>query len=286
MSLKFADAISDFKNARFVILGIPYEGRSSFRAGSKFAPIKIREASYNLENYLIDLKTSIPEIGVCDIGDIEEAGRADTFTNIEHEICKILESKKFPILLGGEHIISYPVVKAFKSKYDDLFVIWLDAHLDFRDTYLDDRFSHACAARRVYEIVNASNILQLYIRSGCASEYEDAQKLKLHFVSSLEKSDADILDIIKKTVARSDVSNIYLSIDMDVIEPAYSPAVSTPEPMGILPQTVKECINTLAPKLAGVDIVEICPQFDTGITTMLAAKFVLYVICSVARTRL
>lgn len=267
-NLKFADADKDFKSAKFIILGAPFDATSSFRAGARLAPNAIREASWNFESYLLEYDIDLADIPVCDAGSLEEHGNPDDFVNaVEEAARKILTQKKFPILIGGEHSLTIGAANAFEN----ITVIILDAHMDFRNEYLGIKNSHACVTRRVSEIVGIENIICLGIRSCSKNEIEDAkaQKLKYYTVSEIKKK--GIAEIIKKSKLKD---KIYLSIDMDVVDPAFAPGVGNPEPLGLTAQEVLDCIAQVAPNLVGCDIVEVCPPYDNGNTSVLAAKII------------
>lgn len=267
-NLKFADADKDFKSAKFVILGAPFDATSSFRTGARLAPNAIREASWNFESYLLEYDVDLVDIPVCDSGSLEEHGNPDDFVNaVEEATRKILTQKKFPILIGGEHSLTIGAANAF----EDITVIILDAHMDFRNEYLGIKNSHACVTRRVSEIVGIENIICLGIRSCSKNEIEDAkaQKLKYHTVSEIKKK--GIAEIIKKSKLKD---KIYLSIDMDVVDPAFAPGVGNPEPLGLTAQEILDCIEQVAPNLVGCDTVEVCPPYDNGNTSVLAAKII------------
>lgn len=267
--VKFADADKDFKSAKFIILGAQFDATSSFRAGSRLAPNAIREASWNFESYLLEHNIDISEIPVCDAGNLEEYGAPDDFVNAVEEATRkiIMSEKKFPILIGGEHSLTIGAANAFEN----ISVIILDAHMDFRSEYLGIKNSHACVTRRVSEIIGTENIICLGIRSCSKEEIEDAkvQKLKYYTVSEIKKR--GIAEIIKKSKLKD---KIYLSIDMDVVDPAFAPGIGNPEPLGLTAQEVLDCIEEVAPNLVGCDIVEVCPPYDNGNTAVLAAKII------------
>ncbi|MFW6145150.1 MAG: arginase family protein, partial [Candidatus Natronoplasma sp.] len=162
----FAGAISDFKDADYSIVGVPYDGTSSFRLGSKKGPDRIREASYCFEPYLFEYDICLRDVALHDHGDISRVD--DHFRlkdSLKDTIRKIVSRKKFPIVLGGEHSISPIVVSALKEEHEDLNVLILDAHLDFRDEYEGMKHSHATTSRRISEIVGLNNTFVYGVRS-------------------------------------------------------------------------------------------------------------------------
>lgn len=273
----FAECTSSFEEADIVILGVPFDRTSSFRVGSKFAPNKIREESYNFEDYLFDYDLSISECNVHDMGNMEEYGNEDDMAeDLTCQLSLILKENKFPVIIGGEHSITPPVIKAFKAqrKASGLGVIAIDAHLDFRDSYLNSRRSHACTARRIGEILGVENIIPIGVRSLCREEKEDAEKLGLNYFTAFEVHKYSIEKVMRRCFRLLDAEKIYLSLDIDGIDPAYAPGTGTPEPYGLSPLHVRKVIHGIREKIVGFDVVEVCPPYDNGNTSALAARFI------------
>ncbi len=284
-NLLFADATSVYESSEFVILGIPFDGTCSHRKGAKYAPRAIRQESYNFESlifgYDLDLQTT--QI-LFDSGDLPELNSiAQMLKSVELSTHGIIDDGKFPILLGGEHSLTPAAVKSYRSgqhpSFADLAVIILDAHLDFRDEYLNLQNSHCSTARRVSELVGVENTVPIGVRSYSIEEKVDSAELGLKFVSMFEILDSDIESALNQALEfLNKDAPIYLSLDIDVIDPAYAPGVGTPEPYGLSPLEIKKCIDILAPRLAGFDVVEVSPPFDNGNTSSLASMMVRTVI--------
>lgn len=268
----FADANSSLDEARFAIFGVPFDKTSSFRSGSALAPDKIREASYNFETYMFEHDEDIESIDFCDLGNLEEFENVNRMVQGVEEFTKgIVEKGKIPIVLGGEHSLTAGIVKCF----EDIGVIVLDAHLDFRDEYEGEKFSHCCTVRRISDIVGVSNVVPIGVRSFSKEEKTDAEELGLRFISSYElREKTSMQEAVEKALSWIGRDKIYLSLDMDMIDPAFAPGVSNPEPFGLDPMEVKKCINHLDDRLVGFDVVEISPPFDNGNTSALAARLV------------
>ncbi|ADD07816.1 agmatinase [Candidatus Aciduliprofundum boonei] len=280
MLLHFADANKNFNESFFIIFGVPFDGTSSYRHGSKFAPDEIRKASYNLESYVMEHKISLSELPIHDMGDI---GTLDEFGNVEDVIDTVYSTmqsilpNKFPIMIGGEHSITIGAAKALKKL--NAGIIFIDAHGDFRDEYLGNKYSHACTARRAYDILNGK-IISIGVRSASQEEVEDAKDLNYEWIDSYEFQRLGWKRTIKKAMEILDVQKVYLSIDIDGIDPAYAPGTGTPEFFGLSPMDVKNIINFLAPNLIGADITEVCPPYDNGNTSILAARLVQEIIAA------
>uniref|UniRef100_A0A7C5V115 Agmatinase n=1 Tax=Caldicellulosiruptor owensensis TaxID=55205 RepID=A0A7C5V115_9FIRM len=268
----FLCASEKYEDSLIVLAGIPMDFTVSFKPGSRFAPAKIREVSIELEEYSIYQDKSLYDKTFCDIGDLELP-----FGNIERSIetiyqfaCKLFEDKKVPIFLGGEHLISFPLIKAAANSNDgEFYVLHFDAHADMREEYLGEKFSHATVMRRVGEVIGFKNIYHFGIRSGSKEEIEFAKKnSNLYFVDKWDKID----DVIKNLKSKK----VYLSIDIDVFDPAFAPGTGTPEPGGILSSDFFDILFKLKDlDIIGADIVEVAPYYDiSDRTALLAAKIV------------
>ena len=273
----FADAESNFDEAKFVIFGIPYDKTTSFRAGASQAPKEIRQASWNFETYNIRSGFDLRDVKLHDYGDIEVKDKIpkEMIKKVRKVASEIISKNKFPIILGGEHSITPGIVQAFS---DDIGVLLLDAHFDFRQEYENEIYNHACCSRRIADYVGIKNIAVLGIRSAEKEEFEDAKKLGLFYIDAFEISKNGIKKALDETKEYLGNKQIYLSFDIDVLDPAYAPGTSTPEPFGLKPLDIIRCIETFSFNLIGFDVVEVCPPYDKGQTALLAAKYVRYVI--------
>jgi agmatinase len=270
MDLQFASrtflaANSPYAESLAVIIGLPLDITSSFRPGTRFAPQAIRDCSWGLETYSPRLDRDLEELKICDLGDIglPQGNLEGALEMIQGSVATIVGDRKFPILLGGEHLISLPIVKELARHHQNLAVIQLDAHADFRQKYLGDLLSHATVMRRIADILGGENIFQLGIRSGTREELRSARAL-----GSL----AEAGETLRRTAGRP----VYLTVDLDILDPASAPGVGAPEPGGL---TFDEClslISQLSPlNVKGFDVVELSPPHDpTQQSAMAAAKLV------------
>jgi agmatinase len=263
--LRFADAESSFEDAFFVIVGVPFDKTTTFRSGTRFAPTTVREATQNFEKENFEHGTTFDDIPVHDAGDLYEEGSVDEMVGSVYEEAKrIVDAKKFPLFIGGEHSITPPVVKAF----GEISVITIDAHLDFKDEYQGLRNSHACAHRRIADHVGEGNAFAFGIRS-ISSDEEVSKALYADAFRIHEEGARKVFDEMLSKLKRTP---IYLSLDVDGIDPAYAPGTGTPEPFGLTPWDVRYAINRIADRLVGFDVVEICPPYDNGNTSVLGAR--------------
>ena len=278
----FADAEASFNDARFIFYGYPFEGTACFRKGTAKAPDEIRRHSYNFETYLMELGVDLSDVALNDYGNLEltkDQGKNESL--VTDLVTKIVDGVKFPIGLGGEHSLTPPVVKAVQAKYPNLIVVILDAHLDFRVEYENNPRSHATVTRRVSEIVGVDRVCSIGIRSVSQAEISEARGIGLKFIESgwteLREYLSDLIDDLDGPV--------YLSLDMDAIDPAFAPGVGTPEPFGMTPYEVIETINFFADRIVGFDCVEVCPPYDNGNTSALAARLTRHLVGAIWQTQ-
>jgi len=265
---KFTCATDDFDNADGIVFGIPYDRTVCYRPGARFGPGAIREASWGLETYSPVLEKDLVDVKLCDLHDISLfGGTEDIFNDITSVSREIVSAGKKIIALGGEHSMTYPIVRGLKDVLDDVVILQFDAHCDLRDEYLGDKFSHACVMRRCHELTE--EIHQFGIRSGEREEWEFAENTELS-MKLMGKEDVDRIEKIGKPV--------YVTIDIDVLDPAFAPGVGTPEPCGFSTQELLSSLYNLQKirdNIIGFDVVELSPVYDSGgITAVAAAKIV------------
>jgi len=253
-----------------VIFGCPYDYTSSYRTGSRFAPSAIRNTFRELEDYSPYLMGDLRDIHFSNIGDIifTDGDTEKALSLIKVAAKKILKEDKIPFALGGEHLITLPVVQAVSEKYKDIKVLYLDAHCDLRNEYLGIRLSHATVARRLLDFISPESFFQFGARSGEREEFEFAHKQKIIYKFS-RKSLSEIL----KRIGRSPV---YVTIDLDIFNPGIFPGTGVPEPGGISFEEFIEFIKELKKvRIVGLDAVELFPLCDTTeASTFLAATVV------------
>jgi agmatinase len=246
MKLEYAN--HDFKTAGLCLLGAPYDRTVSFIPGARFAPEYVRLCTSNIEWFSPYQNRSVNEVKLCDLGDLEFA-TAQPLKEIERAVRRVYERGKRMIILGGEHMVTFPVVRAIESLKGKFSVVHFDAHADLRTELAGEPLSHACAMRRVSEVVGIKNIFQFGIRSGTIEEFSHHKNLHRFEVYKPLKR---VLKKIKDPV--------YLTIDVDVLNPAEMPAVGTPEPGGI---SFRELVDALllfkGRKIVAADIVEYNP---------------------------
>lgn len=257
-------------NSVFGILGVPFDSTTTYQPGARFGPNCVREASYNLEKYNLLLDRTL-EIPLFDLGNLQviHGNFQKTCKNLETTVKELLELKITPIVIGGEHSISYGLMKALDIQ--DVTVIHFDAHLDLRDEYLDEKYSHATVMRRVWDL-NPQNIIQIGIRSCSKDEAIFAQKKGITYYTSPQvKSN---FQEIEKLISNLK-GPVYVTVDIDVLDPAYAPSVGTPVPGGLTPRELQRLICCLQGKeVIGLDVVEVSARCMGDITSVNGAQVI------------
>jgi agmatinase len=232
---------------------------------------------------MMDHQKDLLEVPVADLGDTPAYGpTAEMVAGVTQRASDIVGAGKIPIVIGGEHSLAPAVVRAFPK---DVGVLGIDAHLDFRDTYLNDPWSHACSARRIADHVGVEHVVYLGVRSYSREEREDLERLGLTYVSVYDIHDRGIAAGVDRAVKSINRDKIYLTVDMDGVDPGFAPAVGNPEPFGLAPLQVKKLIGMLAPHLVGMDVNEVSPAWDFGQTALLAARLIREAIMTIGEAR-
>jgi len=263
------------------ILGIPFDANSSFRKGPALAPSRIRESYFSDSSNLgteqgVDLETLN---GLYDVGDVDCSKESSTFDAITHRVTTLLKKDARIISLGGDHSITFPILKAYAKKYENLNILHLDAHPDLYDSLGNNRFSHACPFARIMEKKLAVRLVQAGIRTINGHQREQADRLGVEVMEM--KNGNDWLEKLEFQ------GPVYLSLDMDCLDPAFAPGVSHHEPGGFTTRQVLDIIQKLKGNLIGADIVEYNPDRDfQSITSMVAAKLLKELIARINTNRL
>lgn len=260
-----------YQDAKIVLVGVPFDGTTSFRPGTRFAPSAIRPDSYGLETYSPYLDLDLEDYQLCDLGDIDlPLGNTPCVLEEIHKVSNqlIIDNKK-PLIIGGEHLVSLPIIETLAKQYPDLCIIHFDAHTDLREDYMGQPLSHASVMRRAWDILGDNRIFQFGIRSGTKEEFtwaKDHTHLHPFDLEGLE----EIVEVLKD-------KPVYLSIDLDVLDPSIFPGTGTPEPGGVSFNTLINAFKQLSKlnQLVGADIVELSPHYDlSGVSTAVCCKVV------------
>ena len=248
------------------LFGVPYDGTTSFRPGTRFGPAAVREVSTGLETYCPQLDRDLETMAYADLGAVDiPFGAPEPVVEAVHKATSsVLDLQLKPLMLGGEHSISSGAVAAVAERHPDLALVQLDAHADLRHEWLGAHHSHACAMRRCLDVLPSRNLLQIAIRSGTREEFSEL------------RSSGRLVPFEQMGARLQDLRGLplYLTVDLDWFDPAVMPGTGTPEPGGFLWQDFAELVSELQHhNLVGADVVELAPQLDrSGISSVLAAK--------------
>ena len=258
---------ADFETSKVVILPVPYDSTADWRSGSRDGPMAIIDASEYLELYDPELDRETYLCGIHTLPELKPAmkGPKETVERVYNVAGDLVRKKKFVVMLGGEHSLTVGMVRAFKEGFPRLSVLQLDAHADLRDEYQGTQYSHACVMRRVLEYCP---IVQVGIRSLSQEEHRflDQNKMRPFFAPLDQTSPQEILSPLS--------DEVYITIDLDVLDPSIMSAVSTPQPGGIGWYEILSLLRQVAEQktIVGFDLVELCPKEGPVSCAFLAAK--------------
>lgn len=267
-----------YEDAQIVMFSAPYDGTTSFRPGTRFAGKAIRTDSFGIESYSPSQNMDLYDLSIMDAGDLELpfGNTARVLDAIESQVSRIIGDNKKPFMIGGEHLVTLGAVRAMVKKYPDLHIFHLDAHADLRDDYLGEKYSHATVMRRIWDIIGDGRIYQAGIRSGERDEFEFA---KSHTMMHRFDLDVDAIIWNEEYFGRLRGKPLYLSLDLDVLDPSVFPGTGTPEPGGVSFQDLHKIILMLKVltdlNVVGCDVCELSPHYDSsGISTAAACKII------------
>lgn len=267
----FIKSHPNFQESKVVLFGMPMDWTVSYRPGSRFGPARIREVSIGLEEYSPYLDRELDELKYFDAGDIPlPFGNAQKSLDlIEEFVDEVLAAGKYPLGMGGEHLVSWPIIKAVYKKYPDLAVIHMDAHTDLRLEFEGEALSHATPIRKVAELIGPPNVYSFGIRSGIKEEFEWAKEMGMHI------SKFDVYEPLRKVLPQLAGRPVYVTIDIDVLDPAHAPGTGTVDAGGITSKELLAAIHEIARsevKVVGADLVEVAPVYDVSEKTVNTAS--------------
>lgn len=267
---------SALKTSAFVVVPVPYDLTTSYQPGTRFGPQAIIEASRHLELYDEELDAEPYRAGIHTLDPVKVStkGPEAMMRRVGHVYRDILRTKKFPVVLGGEHSITYAIVQTLRaSKAGQFAVVQFDAHADYRREHAGSRYNHGCVARRIEEL--GVSIVQLGVRSLSAEE-KDLFHAKTISTVRMEDLAGDQLDSLISSVIKRLPKTIYITIDLDVLDPSIMPSTGTPEPGGLLWAPLLKILRPLifSKQVLGFDVVELSPIPGLAAPNFLAAKLV------------
>ncbi len=263
------EEFTDYENAKIVVLPVPYDGTSTWLKGADKGPEAILEASANMELYDIETDSEVYTKGIATLDPVTENASPEAMSDaVEMKVAALLNDKKFPVILGGEHSVSIGAFRAFAKHYENYSVLQLDAHSDMRDSYEGSDHNHACVMARAKEM---ATVAQVGIRSSCIEEKHNIEPDRIFYAHEIKESSNWMYDVSEKLN-----DNVYITIDLDVFDPAYMPSTGTPEPDGM---NYREVINFLKlinerHNIIGLDVVELCPNDINKAPDFLASKLI------------
>ena len=259
----FIKSHPNYEESQAVIYGMPMDWTVSYRPGSRFGPQRIREVSIGLEEYSPYLDRDLEEVKYFDAGDIPlPFGNAQKSLDLIQEfVTKLLADGKVPVGMGGEHLVSWPVMKAVAEKYPDLAIIHMDAHTDLRESYEGEPLSHSTPIRKIANHIGPKNVYSFGIRSGMKEEFVWAKENGMHI------SKFEVLEPLKEVLPTLAGRPVYVTIDIDVLDPAHAPGTGTVDAGGITSRELLASIHAIAGSdvnVVGFDLVEVAPIYDNS----------------------
>lgn len=268
----FEDKYTNYETAEIAILPVPYDGTSTWIKGADKGPDAILEASFNMEFYDIETDSEVFKQGIATLEPVTEDSSPEAMcAEVEQRIDAILKDKKFPVMLGGEHSVSVGAFRAIAKHYETFSILQLDAHSDMRDEYEGSPFNHACVMARGKDI--SPSVAQVGIRSSAIEEKHNIDPERIFYAHDI-KENGDSTWMYEVSQKLHD--NVYITIDLDVLDPAYMPSTGTPEPDGLSYREVLTFLKLINERhnIVGLDVVELCPNDANKAPDFLAAKLI------------
>jgi agmatinase len=281
----FSGIQKSFSEATYVVLGVPFDVTSTYRTGARFAPLAIREASFNIETYSFRSNIDIENVNIHDSGDLNVTSDVhETLTRLEQVTKEIVEAKKTPVLIGGEHTITLGAARAMGK---DFAILDFDAHLDLRNEYMNMKTSHTTFMRRINEQAKPNKIIEIGTRAVCKEELNYAKKADINFITVHEIREEGIENTVNKVKKLlGNTKRVYLTVDMDVLDPGFVPAVQNPEPDGLCAHMFYDLLTQVCDsRVMMFDVVEVSPPYDNGVTSIQAAKTIFEILSAIEKTR-
>jgi agmatinase len=284
----FSGLQKPFEKAKYVIFGVPFDATSTYRTGARFGPNAIRQASLNIETYSFRSGLDIEDLALYDAGDLHVSTDAQKTVDMTRLVVEdILAAGKMPVALGGEHTITLGVAKGLGARAAKTAIVSFDAHLDLRCEFLGSTLSHTTFMQLISEEVKPAKIVEVGTRSVCKEELAYAKKAGVEFFTSqqiIKQGSLLIGEQLREKLLPYE--NLYLTVDMDVLDPAFAPAVQNPEPEGITTTALLDLACALCDKrVLGFDVLEIVPIYDQGVSAVVAAKVMFEMLCQLEKSR-
>lgn len=267
---EFEEEFTVYENAAIAILPVPYDGTSTWLKGADKGPKAILEASVNMEFYDIETDSEVFTHGITTLEPVTEDSSPEAMAaEVERRVDILLKDKKFPVVLGGEHSVSIGAFRAFAKHYDEFSILQLDAHSDMRPEYEGSTHNHACVMARGKEV---ATVAQVGIRSSAIEEKENIDPDRIFYAHEIKESDSSWMYQVSQKLS----DNVYVTIDLDVLDPAYMPSTGTPEPDGLAYRDIINFLKLINERhnIIGLDVVELCPNEINKAPDFLASKLI------------
>jgi agmatinase len=277
-----------FEKADYVTLGVPFDVTSTYRTGARFGPNAIRQASLNIETYSFRTGVDVEDLKLHDLGDLHVSTDTEkTLKMLESVIKGILEAGKTPVTIGGEHTITLGIMKGLGTRASKTAIVSFDAHLDLRNEFMGLELSHTTFMRRINEEAKPVKIIEVGTRAVCKEELTYAKSAGIEFFTTKqirEDRSGQVAKELKEKLA--EYRNVYLSVDMDILDPAYLPAAQNPEPDGLEMHVLLDILDSICDKrVIGFDVLEVAPNYDQGVSAIQAAKVIFEILCRLEKSR-
>ncbi len=284
----FSGMQKTFEEAKYVIFGVPFDATSTYRTGARFGPNAIRQASLNIETYSFRSGIDLEDLSLYDAGDLHISADAQQTNDMTKRVVEdILAAGKVPVALGGEHTITLGIAQGLGERAKETAFVSFDAHLDLREEFLGLTYSHTTFMQLINEQLKPAKIIEVGTRSACQDELAYAKKAGVDFFTSQQIIRQGAEPIIAQLKEKLEpYENVYLTVDMDVLDPAFAPAVQNPEAEGINTTALLDIACALCDKrVAGFDVLEITPAYDMGTSAVVAARVLFEMLCQHEKSR-
>jgi agmatinase len=284
----FSGLQKPFEKADYVVLGVPFDVTSTYRTGARFGPDAIRQASLNIETYSFRTGIDVEDLRLHDLGDLNiSTDTKKTLEMLQLVVRDIVEAGKVPVTIGGEHTITLGVARGLGEKASRTAIVSFDAHLDLRNEFMGLRLSHTTFMRRIGEEVEPAKIVEVGTRAVCKEELAYAKKAGIEFFTTqrVRKEGAErTAELLREKLAGC--KYVYVSVDMDILDPGFVPAVQNPEADGLEMHFLLDILNVICDRrVVGFDVLEIAPNYDEGVSAIQAAKVIFELLCQLEKSK-
>ena len=269
---RFIACRASLPDARVALFGIPFEGRVNLRHGADHGPRELRLASDSIETYSPFLGRDLEDLALADLGDCElgDGTPREQLARAREEIRRFWRPGLLPVMLGGDHTATLPVIEVLAPAIPDLRILQLDAHPDLREEFLGERYNYASAMARVMDVVAPERVYQVGMRTGAREEF---QRKAPHLFPAHRLHP---VEAVKRVLPELQAHPLYVTIDVDVLDPSEAPGTGAPEPCGITAAELVEIVRLLAPcRVVGTDLMEVAPAWDPSGRTGITASWIL-----------